>query len=211
MKIYFVRHGESEANVTQEFSNTATKHPLTASGRAQVEALADELRDVKFAAIYTSPLLRARETAEILSERLGVSYEVLDNLREHHAGELEGRRDPAGWQQYRDLIETWLVKQDTDARIPGGESYNELRARFIPLMTRLKEKHAATSDSIIVVGHGGLFHFMLPLFVSNVSFTFGMNHVLGNAACVVVEWNDEAWVCSQWGDERLGFEASPAT
>lgn len=211
MKIYFVRHGESEANVTQEFSNTATKHPLTANGRAQVEALADELRDVQFAAIYSSPLLRARETAGILSERLGVPYEVIDDLREHHAGELEGRRDPASWQQYRNLIETWLLKQDTDARIPGGESYSELRARFIPLMTQLRDKHAATSDSIIVVGHGGLFHFMLPLFVSNVSFAFGMNHVLGNAACVVAEWRGEAWVCTRWDDKPLGFEVSPAS
>jgi broad specificity phosphatase PhoE len=57
MRIYFVRHGESEANLLNVFSNTGVKHPLTARGLAQVEALAERLQDAGITAIFT---LRSR-------------------------------------------------------------------------------------------------------------------------------------------------------
>lgn len=203
MKIYFVRHGESEANVAREFSNTAIKHPLTDKGRAQVTALAEQLAGVPFRAIYSSPLLRARQSAEILSGRLGVPYEVREALREHEVGELEGSSDPASWERYGDLVRVWMFDRDLDARIPGGESFNELRARFMPLIDELLQKHGATGDNVLIVAHGGLFHFMLPLLLSNVGFAFGAQHSLGNTACIIAERHEDTWVCSQWGDVIL--------
>ena len=85
MLVYFVRHGESEANVLNVFSNRGTKHPLTSRGREQVEMLAGKLADVNFGAFYSSPVWRATESAEILSRRLGISYEVTEALREYSA------------------------------------------------------------------------------------------------------------------------------
>lgn len=208
MKVYFVRHGESEANVNREFSNREFKHPLTDTGRAQVAALAEQLKELPFQAIYSSPLLRARQTAEILSQQLGVTYYVVDALREHDVGELEGYSDPASWDRYEELIGEWFHKQDLDARIPGGESFNELRARFMPFIAELQEQYGATDDPVLLVGHGGLFHFMLPLLFSNVGFAFSGKHGLGNTACIIGEWQDEFWVCTKWGDTTL--EPNPA-
>ncbi len=82
MKITFTRHGESQANLLQEFSNRGLKHPLTPAGRQQAAALAEALQGQNVTHLYSSPVLRALETAIILAGRLGGTYEVVEALRE---------------------------------------------------------------------------------------------------------------------------------
>ena len=82
MRLYFARHGESEANTTGVFSNRPPGHALTAAGREQAQGLADRLRAEGIAQIYSSPLLRAQQTAEILAATVGAPVEVPDALRE---------------------------------------------------------------------------------------------------------------------------------
>ncbi|MBI4674004.1 MAG: histidine phosphatase family protein [Chloroflexi bacterium] len=204
MKLYFVRHGESEANVTNEFSNQDhTKHPLTATGRAQVQALAEKLRAVNFTAIYASPLLRAQQTAQILNAAHGLEIQTTTALSEHNAGNLEGRADPAAWQAYSTLFETWLLKRDLDARMPGGESFNEMRTRFMPFITDVINRYADSDANILLVAHGGIYHSMLPLLLTNVGYTFGYKHILGNAALIVTEQRAEGLVCLVWDGVAL--------
>jgi len=199
MRLYFVRHGESQANVIKQFSNhDQTKHPLTAAGRAQARALAEKLRDVKFTAIYSSPLLRAQQTAQILNAARGLEIQTTPALVEHNAGELEGRADQEAWQAYSSLFETWLIQRDLDARIPGGESFNEMRARFMPFFTAVVNRFADTEAHILFVAHAGIFHSMLPLLLTNVGYTFGYKHILSNAALVLAEQRAEGLVCLSW-------------
>ncbi|RIK26407.1 MAG: hypothetical protein DCC52_10270 [Chloroflexi bacterium] len=170
MRFYFVRHGESEANVTREFSNdNRVKHPLTANGRAQAQALAEQLRATEFAALYASPLLRARQTAEILNAPHGLEIQIA-NL---------------------------------DARIDGGESFNELRARFMPFMQRLTEQYQDTDAQVLLVAHGGVFLLMLPLLLTNVGYAFARTHILRNAALVAAEQRAEGLVCVSWDGVQL--------
>ena len=79
-KLYFVRHGESEANTLRIISNRESRFGLTALGRQQALTLAHSLSAVPISAIFTSPLLRARQTADILSRHLGRAYNVTDAL-----------------------------------------------------------------------------------------------------------------------------------
>ncbi|MEJ5311226.1 MAG: histidine phosphatase family protein [Anaerolineae bacterium] len=83
MKIYFTRHGESEANLLWEHSNRGFKHPLTEKGRVQANALARKLDGIVVTWLFASPIMRAVQTAEILSDALGVPYEITDALREY--------------------------------------------------------------------------------------------------------------------------------
>jgi len=76
MRIFFARHGQSEANLLKVFSNRGWKHPLTAMGRQQAHELAARLRDRNVAAVFTSPLRRAVEAAQIVAEQLRVPFEV---------------------------------------------------------------------------------------------------------------------------------------
>lgn len=86
MKFYFVRHGESEANILHEMSNRGWKHGLTEKGREQAAALAHNLLPIKARKIFPSPLMRAVQTAEILAEALGLEMEVTDALCEFDCG-----------------------------------------------------------------------------------------------------------------------------
>ncbi len=204
MRFYFVRHGESQANITQTFSNQFhEKHPLTDKGRAQAQELAEKLRDISFAEIFVSPMLRARQTAEILNASRGMTLTITPAIIEHNAGDLEGRADKAAWDEYSKLFETWIVARDLDAKMPNGESFNDMRARFIPFLADLAQKYADTDVNILFVGHAGIFHSMLPLVLANVGYAFGHNHILSNTAVVIAEQQDGALVCLEWDGVKL--------
>ena len=112
MKLYFARHGESEANLLRVFSNRGLKHGLTEEGRAQARILARALQPAPVTGLYTSPLLRAVQTAEIVAEVLGLSYAITDALREYDCGVWEGRSDDAGWEEYERVLAAWIEKGD---------------------------------------------------------------------------------------------------
>jgi broad specificity phosphatase PhoE len=98
MRIYFTRHGESQANLLHEISNRGLRYGLTRKGREQAVTLAHRLQDSPITHIFSSPVLRAVETSVILANRLDLDFEVVEALREYDCGILEGRSDEAGWQ-----------------------------------------------------------------------------------------------------------------
>jgi broad specificity phosphatase PhoE len=204
MRLLFVRHGESVANVSNEFSiRDQEKHPLTERGRAQVQAVAEKLRDVKFEAVFASPFLRAQQTAEILNTPHGLAIQTTPALSEHHVGDLDGRTDDAAWDEYAQLFATWIVKRDPDARRDGGESFNDMRARFVPFLDEVVQTYGDSDANILLVAHAGIFHAMLPSVLANVDYAFGSQHILGNAALVVAEQRDGALVCLSWDGIEL--------
>jgi len=96
MQLYFLRHGESSANLLRQFSNQGDEHPLTECGIQQARQAAQNLSGVRAERIYASPVLRARQTARILSESLHVPLEIHEALREWDVGIDEGTTDPKG-------------------------------------------------------------------------------------------------------------------
>ena len=146
MRLYFARHGESEANVQRIHWNKPYGYGLTDRGRAQAEALAAALADTPFAALYCSPILRAAQTAQIVGRRLGLTPRVAAALREVDCGILEGTPiDPgspkAGWR----VVAQWMAHDRRDLRFEAvdgghpGESYDDIAARFVPFIARLEE------------------------------------------------------------------------
>ena len=200
-RLYFVRHGESQANRLHVFSNRDQPHGLTETGRAQMERLADRLRGIRFAAFYVSPVLRARQSAEILSAGLGLAYTTTAALAEFDMGVLEGRSDPASWRRYDALLDAWLRKRQWRARIKGGESLEDVRARFMPLIDALRS--TPPSGPALLLGHGGTFICMLPQVLSNVSVEFARERSLGHAEMVVAEVRAGRLTCVAWGPTRL--------
>ena len=196
MRIYFVRHGESEANLLREFSNRGFKHGLTARGRQQAEQLARNLQGIPFAKIYTSPLMRAFQTAKILVERLHCPLEVTDALREFDCGELEGRSDPEGWAIYDRVFQQWLAG-DWAARIPGGESHLEIQARFIPFIEALSREFE--SENILLVGHGGTYRCMFPLVLTNLDRDMLGRLKIDHAMPIIAETQPTGLAGVQWG------------
>lgn len=196
MRLYFVRHGESEANLTQTFANWTVGHPLTETGAGQARALAERLRDEGITDLYSSPVLRARQTAEILSARLACPSQVTHSLREFDVGRFEGTSDPEGWREYADVVRAWAAG-DVQRRVDHGESMEDMRLRFVPFVGELLDR-GQPEDRVVLVSHGGLYRAMLPLVLSNVSSGFALANVLENTACVIGEVRDGELACVDW-------------
>jgi broad specificity phosphatase PhoE len=177
MRFYFVRHGESTANVLMEFSNHESRHPLTDRGVEQAQALARTLAGTDFACIFSSPVLRAAQTARILAEALDAPLEFTEALREWSVGVYEGTRDPQGWQLHRQVQEDWFIHNLLDRRMPGGESLLDIQARFVPFIESLirgplQQDECLDGKNVLLVGHGGLYLAMLPALLDNVDYPF---------------------------------------
>lgn len=203
MQLYFVRHGESEANLLNEFSNRGLKHGLTDTGRQQAVALAQTLKGIPIKKIFSSPLLRAIQTAEILAQALDVSYEVSDALREYDCGILEGKSDAASWRSYWELSDAWLIRKEWEQRIEQGESFLDIQQRFVPFIDGLIQAHRTSTSAFALVGHGGIYRCMLPLILRNIDFQFALDHGISHTSAIVTEMTPAGLVCLTWGENAL--------
>lgn len=159
-RLYLVRHGENRANLTKELSHRRIDYPLTEKGRLQAEQTAARLGGLGIRAVFSSPLLRARETAEAIAKAAALPLSIVEELREVNVGELELEHDiPRAWTLYREIILAWLAGERS-RRFPGGETMHELVERFRRGMERILSESGG-QDSV-VVGHGGIFTFCLP-------------------------------------------------
>jgi len=133
--LLFARHGETDWNFEGRLQGH-TDRPLNAYGREQAKALAGRLASEDVAAIYASDLARARETAEIVGERLGLPVVVDPDLREKNWGTWEG-----------------LTSEERLRVELAGESTAEHRERTVRAAERIVERHPG--QLVVVVTHGG--------------------------------------------------------
>lgn len=199
MRLYFARHGESEANTRHIISNRASPLGLTSLGKQQAKALAQSLSEVPISVIFCSPVFRARETADILSTSFGKPYQITDALREYDCGVLENHSDEESWRAHRCYFDDWTLRQNYLNKPEGGESFEDIRNRFIPFIEGLTRNSTRTDDHILLIGHGGLFLLMLPLILNNIDPSFAISHGIGNAEYVLGEQSQSGLVCLQWG------------
>ncbi len=155
--LHLVRHGESTWNLAGRIQGqSAQAGGLTSAGRAQAHRTAELLADrsTRPVAIIASDLVRARETAEIIAERLGLPLEFDDQLREQQLGELEGQRldSPFGGDPTaQDSVDR--LWREPFRRPAGGESIADMYGR----VHRALGRHAAERPGveIVLVTHGG--------------------------------------------------------
>jgi broad specificity phosphatase PhoE len=147
--IFLARHGESDWNVEKRFQGHSDR-PLTERGREQAHALANLVGSEKIDAVYTSPLSRARETAEIVAARAGLKAVALPELREVDTGSWSGlsradveARFPEGFARWRSGGSGW----------EDGESYEEMAERVIGALRKIAEDHP--DGRVLVISHGG--------------------------------------------------------
>lgn len=204
MRVYFVRHGESVANVEDTFSSTDPAiHPLTHTGVEQVAELAETLKTVTFEAAYCSDLLRAVQTVEILLNGRGLEYRVDQRLREHNMGVFDGRSDKSAWDALRELVRIWDEDGQTEVEPDGGESLDVLQERFFTFIDDLV-RDAKNDDAIIlIVAHVGLFWSTLPRLFTNIDRAFVRAREFGNAGVVIGAHHRGTWTCESWVGEML--------
>lgn len=154
MRLIFVRHGESVWNREGRIQGLSDP-PLNDRGRAQAALVAERLvRDFKPAALYSSALQRATETAQIVADRLNLPLSVDARLNEYDIGEITGMTDeevavrfPEIWKRFQE--DSWWVP------MPGEEGLYHFLHRIHGAMQDILEAHADDGE-VVVVTHGGV-------------------------------------------------------
>jgi len=147
--IFLVRHGESA--LSGSFCGS-TDPPLTSRGRMQAQRAARRLSRFSIDVFYSSPLLRALQTALVIERQAGVSPTTRSSLREIHFGAWEGMRFEEIRDKWPRLAERW-AKDPMTARIPGAEPFASLRRRIKRFLwsTRIR----FLERNVLIVAHGG--------------------------------------------------------
>ncbi len=159
--LYLVRHGENPANINREFSYRKLDYWLTDLGIRQAEqtaayfaALTGGPTGRRIDAIYSSPLKRAAQTAQIIGAATGHEVEIIEEFREINCGDFDGAPPTdAMWEHHDQILRSWR-DGDLEVRFPGGEDYHTLLARV-----RSGLSQAITGrdgQHIVIVAHGGI-------------------------------------------------------
>lgn len=139
--IILARHGDA-VNQDGKFHGI-TNEPLTLKGKNEVYDLAKQLRKFSPTKIYTSPVRRSKETAQILSSELNAPVETRAELNPLNLGEFVGKPIDKNLQEVRAFL------KNPNQTIPGGESVNSWAGKFLPFLKSLPE-----DDNSILVTHG---------------------------------------------------------
>ncbi|NQW48904.1 MAG: histidine phosphatase family protein [Planctomycetes bacterium] len=152
---YLVRHGESVSNLEGRVQGQSDVE-LSDHGHAQAEQVAEWSRrlaeSVAIDEVWSSPLQRARETADVIAAAVGLPVLVEQGLCELHAGIFQGHLWADLEEKFPEEVARWR-SGDVDYVIPGGESRAQLAARGRAVLEGLAGR---TSRGMIVVSHGGV-------------------------------------------------------
>jgi len=151
MSIYIVRHGETDWN-REGIYQGHTDTPLNEDGRKTAERLGHTLSKIKISCIYSSDLLRARETAEIINRFLNVPVCHTQDLRELNFGDWTGisiwemeEKDPELFRRWQE--DPWNISP------PGGETFRELTERVMNILEEITRRHR--DEDVLIVSHAG--------------------------------------------------------
>jgi probable phosphoglycerate mutase len=177
-RIILARHGETDWNLEQRWQGHEDR-PLNETGRGQAQRLAEELATEPIAAVYTSDLSRARETAEIVARSHGVPVRPLAALREIDVGEWGGLTWPELEARYPEGV---LRHRETGRGWERGEAFDVMAERVVRAVREIAGDHPG--ETVLVVGHGGTIRSVLA-HADGVDVAESRRRVgpLGNCAC----------------------------
>jgi broad specificity phosphatase PhoE len=152
-RLLLARHGQSVSNAVRRFQGVQDV-PLSELGRRQAEALARALRSRRIAAVYSSPLERARHTAELAAAALQAPLRHVDDLRELSLGEWEGCTVEEVQARPGNPYACW-VRDPVGSLPPGAEPLAEVQGRVVRALADIEHAHP-NGDDVLVVCHGGV-------------------------------------------------------
>lgn len=203
-RMILVRHGETEWNEGIRYQGQRDI-PLSERGRQQARRVAERLKGEKLAAIYSSDLRRAYETANVIADPHSIYVVPLMGLRETSFGEWEGMTYKEIASKYPDLVGRWVADPEFVSP-PGGESFSQMRERVMMEVERITRAHEG--DTVVVVSHGGVIRGVICTILGLPLKTFWRLKI-DNASISVVEFYQDgnAILCSMNDVSHLGDPA----
>ena len=151
-RLFLVRHGETEWNRSLRYQGHRDI-PLSKEGRVQAEKLALRLAAERLDAAYASDLIRAIDTARIISARHGLEVKPVSEIKETNFGLWEGLTYREITEQFPEEMQGWRTNP-RDTRIPGGETFSEVAERCQAGLKKIIEQNPG--KNVLVAAHGGI-------------------------------------------------------
>ncbi len=198
-RILAIRHGETAWNVDTRIQGQLDVG-LNEVGRRQAELAARHLADEDLAAVYSSDLQRAHDTAQALAraQRSGLVVQADTGLRERRFGVFEGKTFAEIDAEHPELALRWK-RREPDFGAPGGETLAEFYARCVATATRLAAAHAG--QTIALVTHGGVLDCLYRA-ATRVELNAPRTWQIGNTSINRLLWTDDGFTLVGWGDTQ---------
>ena len=178
--ILLIRHGETDWNASGRWQGQSDI-PLNNKGREQAALLADRLKSWPIIALYSSDLLRAKQTADALGDALGLKPKLDSSWRERNGGQFEGMTA----DELRGNAEFHKLRREKDWAPPDGESNVQVAARTQQAFDKIIQQHEG--EMVAVVSHGGAIITMLSLILGFTPGDRAPIWVSGNTGFSIVE------------------------
>ena len=150
IRLYLIRHGRQNSPLCN------VNVPLDKAGQRQAELVGERLEKYNIQALYSSNLIRAMETADIINKHLGLLHNIEEDLREISFGDMEGLSDEQIKERFSDFLKE-RAKAETDIPYPGGESGEDVYKRAFPVIQKIVDDALEKDiENIVIVSHGGV-------------------------------------------------------
>ena len=180
---YVFRHGETELNKQKRWQGSGMDYDLNENGVKQAQELVEKLKDKGLEKIFSSPLIRARHTAEVVADAINIPVEIRADLRECFYGKGEGQLIADLQKEVPEIVNNWNNPKYFNIRFEGGESKKEALDRVLAELVKI------TSEDFKIAGvaiHGGTMGAML----NYLNYDFDK---LKNCAAFHLVYENEEW------------------
>ncbi len=207
LTLYFVRHGQTEANVKGVFAGSKTDTKLTSKGIADVKKTGEALADIRFDTAFASELTRTNDTAKLIldtnkNEKPTISK--MANLNDIYAGQLEGLSKDEVMEKYPDFSEDKYYGTISDSKFvsPVGATskYTMVNKYKSALLSAISK--TPNNGNVLIVGHGGFSWMLKTLFPDEIS----ESELPDNASITVIKYNKGKYEMEAYNTDASQFK-----
>ncbi len=192
-EIILIRHGETEWNSQQRMQGHSNSD-LSSVGQAQIQALGQWMKNVPFDLIYSSDSLRAKQTAEAITQFSGHELQFDQRLREKNLGVFEGLTSEEARERHPEVFRLFKTAGSKYV-IDEGESTQQLQDRALEIVNEIRIKHP--EERVLLVTHGGFIRVVMKHSLG-LSLETPTRFLIRNTGVFRLVWEDK-WIVSQMG------------
>ncbi len=192
-EIILIRHGETEWN-SQKRMQGHSNSDLSSVGQVQIQALGQWMKNVPFDLIYSSDSLRAKQTAEAITQFSGHELQFDQRLREKNLGVFEGLTSEEARERHPEVFRLFKTAGSKYV-IDEGESTQQLQDRALEIVNEIRIKHP--EERVLLVTHGGFIRVVMKHSLG-LSLETPTRFLIRNTGVFRLVWEDK-WLVSQMG------------
>ncbi|GEO47661.1 histidine phosphatase family protein [Companilactobacillus kimchii] len=202
MELYFVRHGKTQWNLEGKYQGGHGDSPLLSESLHDIGLLAKRLEDVEIDHMYSSPLPRAKTTAETLIKDLhrDIDLSIVSDLREFDLGIMEGRKFSELEREMPEVIYAFRHQpKDYDYDLIRGESFEEVAQRTTGAVQRIVEANHE-KGSVVIVSHGAALVTMIQSLLGTNVDNIRKDGGLSNTSLTHLQYKDGQYKLVEWNE-----------